>query len=282
MCKTAEMSRAALSSAIKTGSCENVYGTILVPGSVITADHHVEWMKHLQSPCVTVENRDLKLDLIGVSHFDWDCLGGVLAMQGRKPDFNWSLVNFLDKSGPHRLDGYPDKSPTQKMVCNAFWAWSQENRTPFLKPFEAWDATAFFKKAEEALLAILAEDADLIDAGNQFEEKMRILNESSLIEFDQGVMIRQSNGQFVNALYNHLPTGEIAKAIVGYNSQYKTITLSFEAGEGQPMSAVKIMQDQYGPKAGGHHGIAGSPRDGGYTLDDAIKLAARVEYLIMK
>jgi hypothetical protein len=275
MCKTPEMARAALAIATKTGSCENTYGSILVPGTVITADHHVPWLRECRSPCVSVPNADLKLDLIGVSHFDWDCLGGVLAMQGRKPNnCNWDLVEFIDLNGPHRLHQFEGASERNIAICNAFWSWSQKNRTPFIKPFEAWDATEFFKKAEEALLAILAEDAELLGAGYQFEHDMKTLSRSSLVEHVDGVMIRKTTGPFVNALYNNLETGKIAKAVVGYNEKMGTITLSFEEGDSQPLSAVEIMQELYGKESGGHHGIAGSPRSGGLTMKDAERLSS--------
>lgn len=87
------------------------------------------------------------------------------------------------------------------------------------------------------------------------------------------VYVRSSEA-FVNHLYNH--GGVVASAVVGFNQKTGAITLSFESGAKSPLSASEIMQEVFGPLAGGHRGIAGTPRDQVYTLADAEALAEKV------
>jgi len=130
------------------------------------------------------------------------------------------------------------------------------------------------------------------------------------------VLVRQSNS-FVNHLYTH--GKNTFPVVVGFNSQTGSITLSFEDEESRNgLSSCTIVQDffpevSFGwvkedgsyhpvgeaasaddamtnplyvegmtirPLAGGHAGIAGSPRGYIKTLDDAKKLAVKVASLL--
>jgi hypothetical protein len=73
----------------------------------------------------------------------------------------------------------------------------------------------------------------------------------------------------------------VEPAVVGYNTQTKAITLSFESDEARAgLSACDIMQELFGPLAGGHAGIAGTPRGEEYTIDDARRVAKHVARLL--
>ena len=54
------------------------------------------------------------------------------------------------------------------------------------------------------------------------------------------------------------------------NPTVGSITLSFEDG-GEKFNAAVIMREFFGPEAGGHAGIAGSPRGVVYNMDDLLK-----------
>lgn len=84
------------------------------------------------------------------------------------------------------------------------------------------------------------------------------------------VLLRSSES-FVNHLYT--VNQDTHDAVVGYNTKTKAITLSFEKGKNSRFSACEIMQEIFGELAGGHHGIAGTPRDKEYSINDAAMLA---------
>lgn len=56
--------------------------------------------------------------------------------------------------------------------------------------------------------------------------------------------------------------------IVNFNPIYKSVTLSFK-DSGKRFNAKKIMQDIFGEKAGGHLGIAGTPKNEKFDVKDA-------------
>ena len=74
----------------------------------------------------------------------------------------------------------------------------------------------------------------------------------------------------------------VSPAIVSYNSTRKDITLSFYDENAIGLNACEIVQAAWGPLAGGHAGIAGSPRGQEMGLGDAIELANYVDELIQE
>jgi hypothetical protein len=57
-------------------------------------------------------------------------------------------------------------------------------------------------------------------------------------------------------------------AVVTFNTKFKSVTVSI--ADPQPgFSCREFVQKLWGPEAGGHDGIAGSPRGREMTLDDA-------------
>jgi hypothetical protein len=57
----------------------------------------------------------------------------------------------------------------------------------------------------------------------------------------------------------------VCEAVIAFNTKSGSITLSF-AEETDPRNACELMQAVFGPEAGGHKGIAGSPRGVRQTL----------------
>jgi len=98
------------------------------------------------------------------------------------------------------------------------------------------------------------------------------------ISYHSPVLLRSSD-KFVNHLYTH--DDEAYPAIIGFNDQTGAITLSFESEKARgKLSACTIMQNKFGPLAGGHAGIAGTPRGEVYTLNTARELAMEVTRLL--
>jgi hypothetical protein len=249
----------------RTATVEAEYGQTVVEGSVVTLAHHAkEWQGH-PCPCLAESNLELKLDAIGVSHFDLDTLGGFLAVLGRKPkaDRFWACAAHVDIHGVHRLSECREINNITRHRLNAFWAWSEANRLFPPRGGSAEDCTEFFLEAERVLNLILSNDDALMTAGKKWAANKAALNESSFKNLTLtpmgSVAVRESPGDFVNHLYS-TPAGIVANAVIAYNSKTRAITLSFEAGGDGTRDACKIMQDAFGPEAGGHRGIAGSPR----------------------
>ena len=247
---------------------EAEYGNMVVHGVAGTRAHH----GHRQGdppPCMYLNSLGDDIPkTIGVSHFDLDCLGGVLAVLGRKPEDDqfWRLAAQVDVFGLHRRFDAGGKSwnldaPSQKNLerLYAFRAWSDSHRLIVSKD-AVIDCTEFFEKGEKILTRIFAEDAELIQKGKEHIAGMEILNRDSfvcILGSKIKILLRKSPGPFVNHL-SISPDGKVADAVISYNERTGAITLSFER-EGIA-DASELMISAFGPKAGGSAGIAGSPR----------------------
>ena len=66
-------------------------------------------------------------------------------------------------------------------------------------------------------------------------------------------------------------------ATVTFNGKFQAISVAFADGGNSERSARKIMQDLFGPEAGGRDGIAGSPRGRVMTEEDFRKTIEAVE-----
>jgi len=274
----------AISEFKNTATVEAEYGDRTVFGSVLTLCHHGKWAGN-PAPCM--HNEPVGVDAIGLSHIDLDALGGVLAIQGRKPEFRhfWMTAALVDLSGPHRLPDIlkpfdEETAEALKDRINAFWAWAKRNRPPTVKGSEVKEVSEYIYKAYEALTAILNGDEDLLEDGREFEKQSERLNEESFVECKSGVIVRVSP-EFVNMFYRPPKSlgakfEDVAYAVVAFNTRTGSITVSFEDSGMFSLSAVKIVQELWGPEAGGRDGIAGSPRGVRMGLKDLYDAAEAV------
>lgn len=302
---------------------EAEYGDICVPGTVATLAHHGP-RKNNPSPCLgdnmpngylceggrycthgSDSTHGVFAEVIGVSHFDLDTLGGVLRVLERKPndpDF-WAAAAAVDIQGPHKLGTILEEvaaaahdtwieSPTpgasreglKKAVerkLHAFWAWSEEHRLTPDRGGKVTDVTEFFNEAERVLGLILQGDEELLRKGEEWAQAKEELNNSSFQAQKNGVVLRRADA-FVNHLYvlpvatsrdcsHGLISGLVCKAVVAFNTKSKSITISL-ADPIPGVSCREIVQTLWGPEAGGHDGIAGSPR--GKEMTEADWIAA--------
>jgi len=269
---------AALAAFASTATVEAEYGSVTVPGSSLTFAHHGV---NAGNPCpCSFRNTvavGLAIEAIGVSHVDLDTLGGVLAIMGKKPDADsfWLLAEHVDLNGAHRL-AQANPSAEDLARLHAWWAWSESNRLYAPRDGGVIEANDWIDAACDAIVAILAGDEAMIAKGEAHRLAGEELNNSSFVSCENGVILRDSRA-FTNHLYV-TPTGTVGKAVVAFSSKLQSVTVSFEAGADSSISAREFVQGLWGPLAGGHHGIAGSPRDQKMTFADAeeaaIKLAA--------
>ena len=280
---------------------EAEYGDREVKGSLYSSAHHGPRAGN-SAPCMDLNLDGLEPDVIGVSHFDLDTLGGVMRTQvpaharerftSPEAEMFWMAAEQVDIQGPHRLQEFldenfsADSSKRTRRRLQAFWAWSQDHRLFPPRDGSVQDVTGFFEDAacvvEKLIDWIDCEDVpeaadELIRAGDAWAAAQKALDEKSYVREAVGgvrATLRKSE-QFVNHLYR---PGLKNEAIVGYNEKAGSVTLSF-ANPLPGVSAREIVQAYWGPKAGGRDEIAGSPRDQSYSFRDAEQF---FEYVISK
>ena len=265
---------------------EAEYGTTVVEGSVYTAAHHQPAGSKYAgdhvvaggrpSPCV---DKGIPLFFqeipwfVGISHVDLDTIGGVLralpaAMDIFAPahDGFWNLAAFLDVNGAHKMA----MAGASKEDIERIYAWMAHSKSiPRLPLNVLTDATELVLGCLPVLRALLADDAKLLEVGRAFREDQRKLNEDSfrfMTKDDASIIVRVMPGprDFVNHLYD-APDGSLGVAVVAHNKHVGTITVSLES----PIPGVScrdVVQKLWGELAGGHAGIAGSPR--GQVMDE--------------
>lgn len=275
-----------------TGTVEAEYGDVVVRGSEFTLAHHGP-RSHQPAPCLTEAGSLPVVELIGLSHFDLDSLMGCGIAMGRSyPKTFAILAAFVDVNGPHRGQDHeawvtcPRETGTFTwgQALQAFWAWSAKHRLYPPKGKFVQDCTRFVEEALDVLDNILGGDENLLQTGQEFEANETLLNGATFVETAYhalgGIILRQGVS-FCNHLYAE-PNGTLCRAVVAHNVKTGAVTLSFSnpeeltAAEFEGAPARYFVQKLWGPEAGGHAGIAGSPRDSALTLNDARKLVKLV------
>lgn len=255
-----------LSSMDLDATVEAEYGSVVVKGEFLTLAHHGE-RAHNPAPCVAAVP-PVQVSTIGLSHFDLDTLGGVMVVTDHPAAYPsnagfWHLAAFVDVNGAHRLH-QANASDEDVRKLQAFWAWSMANRYFPPRDGSVADCTEFVQKAMEVVAAILAGDETLLAAGDANAEKQASLETQSFQRWQGDVLVRKSDA-FVNHMYEH--EGRVAQVVIAFNTKTKAITVSAENPTVQ-LNCCALVQSLWGPEAGGHKGIAGSPRNQEMTEAD--------------
>lgn len=276
---------------------EAEYGQDCVEGLSQTLAHHGP---RSDSPPPCCNDEVLRLQegsTVGLSHLDLDTLGGLLRLAGYAADrvkapFEWGfwkLAGMVDVSGPHRLnqlikelvqsENLPGNYGTGwSEMLHAYWAWSQENRLFPPRDGSALNVTGRVLESAKVLFRIFDGDEELLEAGRKFAQAERELNESSLIRYhhtESGhlVIVRRASA-FTNHLYT-APWGTTASVVISLRDDFKSVTVSRE-NDDVPLNCCEAVQAVWGPEAGGHAGIAGSPRGTEMTRDDLNQVVSEV------
>lgn len=261
-----------------TATVEAEYGDTVVEGSVLTMAHHGARAGN-PCPCSYENNCADGVEAVGLSHVDLDSMGGCLAILGRKPEVPsfWALAKFVDLNGPHKL-GTSGASEEDIRSLYAYWTYAQANRLSPPRDGSAVEITAEVIKTAEILERILIHrDEELLTRGEELEAATAKLNAESFLEEEGGVLIRVAP-VFVNHLYD-TPDDVVGQAVVGFSTKTGGITVSF-ADAPKGASAKDIVQSLWGAEAGGHPGIAGSPRGTRMSLADLLAAANKVRELL--
>lgn len=274
----------------RTVTVEAEYGDDVVNGTVLTLAHHGP-RKDQPNPCLTKNYMVIPgvngqidglwevppIDVIGLSHIDLDALGGTAAIMGKKPGPKnfWELAAHIDSNGPHRAADHPAWNE-HKAQYYAYCAWAREKENQYWPPKDGSveDVTERVEKAIAILVEIfkgesVAQDVQevlmnvqpsrpsvWIEKGAAFEKKLAEDESRCLIE--AGCVRVFAGDVFCSAFYRNAD-GTIADATISYGTKSGAISLAFEDG-GKRWNAAKILQELFGSDAGGHAGIAGSPR----------------------
>lgn len=242
-----------------TITIEAEYGDRLVRGNYLTLAHHGLRRKN-PCPCVIYLNTDHLKDkylVFGLSHVDLDSL---LALFRISPGYKFpqsflEFAAFVDVNGIHKIPkANPSKEDLEKYyACECYI----QKLRPKIPKDSVSDISAEIRSLFTAFYNIFSNEQEWIKDGEEFRKSLEHLNEDSFIDKIGDVIVRV-HSDFVNHLYI-TPNGEEAKAIVAFKPPVGTISVSF-ADPIPDLSCREIVQELWGEEAGGHDGIAGSPR----------------------
>lgn len=256
---------------------EAEYGDECLEGTMATLAHHGPRANN-PAPCNTSDVPKLPpFATVVVSHIDLDTLGGIYALQGRKPEDDrfWEAAEMIDVKGVHRIHEL-DKDIQDKL--NAYYAYNYNHAGE--RYSETADVTKQVEDAYGVINDILDIDAPehdmLIADGREWAQARETAVEEQLIYEDKNMRVFDSNGVFCAASYYSPKQDALIPATVTYNEKTKTVTLGFEDG-GKQYNAMEIVRSVWGPEAGGREGIAGSPRGVEMTKDDLHALVERLK-----
>lgn len=260
---------------------EAEYGELEVTGSRdgLSLAHHGPREAN-PAPCLAenLDQQDVPTAFL-VSHIDLDAVGGILALHGIKPknDKFWEAAAFIDVNGIHHIHEL-DQSEQDKL--NAVYAWNaQQDRLNTRGVTEPIDVTAQVNAWKKALDIILdprePEHDAMIEAGREWEQNASKAVEEKLVFENENIRAFITDGVFCSASYYSPNRQEVVPATIVYNKKFDSITVAFEDG-GKAYSAKEIVQALWGPEAGGHGGIAGSPRGQTMTEEQFIQAVSAV------
>lgn len=253
---------------------EAEFGARIAEGTTGTLAHHGS---RSQNPCPCLADNipgDHRWITVGISHVDLDTVGGILAVAGDKPEFPgfWEAAAEVDVKGAHKLPSIT-QDPAVLDRLNAYWAFSECHRIFTPRGIDRSNVTTAVLEHCEAVIDILRGDAAHLEAGRLWAKTKELLDAESFVDEASGVILRKSVS-FVNHLYRD------AACVVAFNPDKKTVTVSL-AEPITGLSCRQVVQDLWGPDAGGHDGIAGSPRGKEMCLGDSLIAFGRMATLLI-
>lgn len=258
---------------VAEATVEAEYGENVLKGIIVTLAHHVKEYKSEPAPCNRKDVPLLPNDAtIVVSHIDLDTVGGIMALMGLKTqdDAFWAAAEFIDLNGPHH--GY--KFPAELPKLQAYWAWnSAQPRARYSD--EVVDVTETVMKHIDAVQKILSGDQELIEQGQKWAAETQAKIEACLVEEDDKVRVFATDDVFCGAAYFSPNLGKVVPVIIAMNTKFGAITVSVEDG-GKTLNAKELVQSLWGSEAGGHAGIAGSPRGKRMGLKEFVRAVEAV------
>lgn len=183
----------------------------------------------------------------------------------------WRAAEFLDLNGPHNLFKVEEEA-RKKYV--AYQAYQANHRVPrFTK---VTDVTDIVLDHLDVIDKIIDKDEELIQDGIKWNEETKSKIEKCLFFENDNVRVFNSpDGVFCSAAYYSEKQGKVIPSTVTLDGKFKCVIVAMADG-GKKISAKELVQELWGNEAGGHPGIAGSPRGQEMTEKDMLKLAKLV------
>lgn len=179
----------------------------------------------------------------------------------------WKTAEFIDLNGPHNL--FQVEEETRKKYI-AYQAYQANHRTPRFT--EITDVTDIVLEHLGIIDRVIGGDKTLIQEGMEWNEETKKKIEGCLVFENDNVRVFNSpEGVFCSAAYYSEKQGKVIPSTVTRNGKFKSITVSMADG-GKKVSAKELVQELWGDEAGGHPGIAGSPRGQEMTEEDMEQL----------
>ena len=152
----------------------------------------------------------------------------------------------------------------------AYQAYQANHRTPRFT--EITDVTDIVLEHLGIIDRVIGGDKTLIQEGMEWNEETKKKIEGCLVFENDNVRVFNSpEGVFCSAAYYSEKQGKVIPSTVTRNGKFKSITVSMADG-GKKVSAKELVQELWGDEAGGHPGIAGSPRGQEMTEEDMEQL----------
>ena len=187
------------------------------------------------------------------------------------------MAFWREVRGPHRPP-QPGAPPEDIRRLYAYWAWSESRKVFPPRDGCSLEVTDKVMEGIEAVERIVADDEEMMKAGDAFKKADEELNKSSFVEERDGVIVRVSC-RFPNHLYV-TPDGKVCRAVVALRTDFHACTVSF-ADPIKGVTCRDIVQTVWTDKddkgqflAGGHATIAGGPRGKFNGLDDLLRVRA--------
>ncbi len=263
---------------VPDATVEAEYGDKVIEGRRVTLAHHAPQYVHCPVPCCTKTEVLEEDSMIVISHIDLDTVGGCLSLMGDKPENIefWEGAGFIDCNGIHHIHELNEKVQEQ---LNAYYAWNTANRPERFT--EVRDVTEEIVQHGAIIRKILEGDAKLLENGRQWVKTETQKTQNCLVSESETLRVfRIPDNTFCAASYYSPKYQKTVKATLSYNLVKKSITIAFEDG-GREHSAKEIVQKLWGEEAGGHRGIAGSPRNKEMTEEDFEKVQESVHKLFV-
>lgn len=262
---------------VPDATVEAEYGEKVIEGKYVTLAHHAPQYVHCPAPCCASTKELSKDATIIISHIDLDTVGGCLALMGQKTENEafWSGAGFIDCNGIHHIH---ELSENVQQQLNAVYAWNESQHLE--RSMEVRDVTALILSFGEAIRKILLGDFEMLADGERWAKEVEAKTENCLVwENGRLRMFEIPDNTFCSAAYYSPKYGKIAEATLAYNLWKKSITIAFADG-GKTYSAKEIVQEIWGELAGGHRGIAGSPRNQEMQQEDWEKAKEKMRELM--
>lgn len=284
---SANLAQEFMGNTMPDATVEAEYGGIVKEGSLVTFAHHSgEWQK-CPPPCLQPNRKasaqPIKLAMI--SHIDLDTVMGLMALEGCKPKNTYfakafyRAAGFIDLNGYHNLFQVSKRSQQLLNAANAYFKEVASSRYS-----EVTDVTDVYRKCRDFLIDLLSDykfRMQAIETGEAWSNAQIAEIDACLVDETANVRVFESNGVFCNAAYYSHIQNRLFEACAVWNTKLKTVTVSFaNVAELAPISARDIVQSLWGPEAGGHNGIAGSPRGVEMTANDLQSAVTLTQSLI--